>query len=308
MAAVQQLYLGELMRFDVFVFQSFPFSQFLDRCRRAEALGFDTIWLADHLTFGPLVAYEAFSALTAAATVTSRVRLGVLVASVTLRHPTLLAKAALTVDHASSGRLELGIGAGGAPKDYAALGIAAWPPRERVERLEESVTLIDALFRGEPVNWHGRHYAAEDIALIPPVQRPRPPLIVAAQGARALGVVARHADGWNSLGGHAASGDTLSLNAAVRVARMQMRTLEEACTTAGRDPRSLRRSVFGYKIDARASLDGFHEFVSRYAEVGFDEFVVIWPRQSQATDDIEKREEILQRIATEEIPKLRVRS
>src|SRR6266498_4001116 len=127
-----------------------PYPDLVARWRDCEALGFDSIWLPDHFvpTFRPdLPLFEAWTLLAGLTTVTSRVRIGVLVSCNTFRHPALLAKQATTVDHVSGGRLELGLGAGWYVPEHEMLGIDFSGPAERVARFREAVEIVDRLLR-----------------------------------------------------------------------------------------------------------------------------------------------------------------
>jgi alkanesulfonate monooxygenase SsuD/methylene tetrahydromethanopterin reductase-like flavin-dependent oxidoreductase (luciferase family) len=130
-----------------------PFENLVERAHRAEAMGFDSLWVSDQtpMAYPDVIELEAWSLLGALARETSRVRLGTLVSPVTLRHPLLLAMCVSTVDHASNGRVVLGMGVGGAEVDLAGVGLEAVRPRELVERLEEQLVMLDALLRGEHV-------------------------------------------------------------------------------------------------------------------------------------------------------------
>lgn len=168
--------------------------------RIAEDIGFDSLWVGDHLlahfptgTFG---CWEAWSMLTALAAVTHRVTLGPLVACTSYRNPALLAKMADTVDEISAGRLVLGIGAGWHEPEYRAFG---YPFEQRVSQFAEAVHIIHTLLRTGQVDFAGRYYQARDCEL-----RPRGPqanrlqLLIGANGPRMLRLAARYADIWNT--------------------------------------------------------------------------------------------------------------
>lgn len=182
--------------FGIFILQDAPWPTLRERARRAEAMGFDTIWVADHFVnpYAPKADwFDGWTLLAALAATTTSIRLGTLVASITLRHPVLLAREAMTVDHVSGGRLELGIGPAGAPFDYSMLGLSAWSPRERVDRLEESLAIVIPLLEQGVVHHAGRYHAIDEAFVAPlPVQRPRPPITVGALGPRAIEVAAHH--------------------------------------------------------------------------------------------------------------------
>ena len=191
------------MRFGIMTFCRAPFDEIVRLVRSAEELEFDSAWVDDDVLTPSYGDYEAWTVLGALATATERIRLGTMVTVPPFRHPAVLAAQVMTVDHISQGRAQIGLGAGGPPNNYGAVGFADWSPRERAERLEEQAAILSVLLRGERVDFEGKHYCVADAQVTQPIQRPRPPLIVAAHGERGLRTVARHADGWNTLGGQA---------------------------------------------------------------------------------------------------------
>ncbi len=270
-------------RFGILTFGVAPYADLEREWRWADEIGLDTAWITDTFALPGLSDYEAWTLLAALAGATSRVRIGTLITTLVARHPALLASAALTVDHISGGRLELGIGAGDEPADGDVFGLPRWAPEERLARLDEYVRLLDRLLRGDTVESAGRHYDVTRASLTAPVQRPRPPIVVAAEGPRALLLAARHADGWCTLGGRPTTrGQTVSHDDAVGATRARVVRLEQACRDAGRDPAAIRRIVLAFRapVDPLTSLDAFDDFVGRYAEVGMDEFVFYWPPPS----------------------------
>ena len=281
------------LRFGMLTMQHPPWSALLDRWLAYEALGFDSIWVCDHFVGQqgePL--FEAWTLLAALAARTERVRLGVVVTCGTFRHPALLAKEAATVDHVSGGRLELGLGAGWWAAEHATYGIPFPPPAERVARFREGVAVLSCLLGTgeERVDYAGDLLCLRAAACRPaPVQRPRPPLALAAQGPRMLEVVARHADAW--VGSFGLSPDEVA---------MRNLLLDERCATLGRDPRELRRifvwAPWVQALDPWASPDAFRDFVGRYHAAGVTEFVFDEPRPEQRP--------ILERIAGDILPEL----
>jgi probable F420-dependent oxidoreductase len=167
-----------------------------EKAQRAEALGFDTIFIADHIVGGLL---SPFSTLAVIAGETTRVRVGTLVLNNDLRHPALVAREAATLDLLSDGRFELGLGAGHAAPEYRELGLAFDRPGVRVERLGEAATIIRRLFEGEAVTFSGRHYELDAHRLYP---MHTPPLLVGGNGDRVLQYAARVGDivGFTGLG------------------------------------------------------------------------------------------------------------
>jgi probable F420-dependent oxidoreductase len=205
--------------------------------QRAEELGFDSLWLADHLiyrfegeTAPPIGVWESWSVLTALAASTSRVELGTLVACTSFRNPALLAKMADTVDEISGGRLILGLGAGWHEPEYRAFG---FPYDHRFGRFEEAFTIIRTLLREGQTDFAGTYDEARDCELRPRGPRPNgPPLMIGTTGPRMLRLTAEHADIWNVSWTMGAE-ELVPMNAAV----------DAACAEVGRDPATLERTA-----------------------------------------------------------------
>ena len=168
------------MRFGLDVAQQrLEWAEILERVRLAEQLGFDGVWGFDHFEpmygEGPGNCFEGMTTLAALATATSRVRLGLLVTGVTYRHPSVLAAEAITIDHASNGRLELALGAAWFGDEHRELGIPFPPISERIDRLEDAVEIFRRLTTGERVSYQGHTVSLEAAQMRPrPVQRPHP--------------------------------------------------------------------------------------------------------------------------------------
>ncbi len=253
------------------------------RWRRAEELGFAHAWTYDHLAWrtlrdGPW--FGSVPTLTAAATVTQRIRLGPLVASPNFRHPVPFAKELMTLDDVSGGRLVVGIGAGGYGWDSSVLGEQPLSPVERAARFAEFVELTDLLLRQPETTYRGRFYAADGATNHPGcVQRPRAPFAVAATGRRGMELAARFGDSWVTTGDPSLGEDVAPDDGARAVAR-QIERLDECCARVGRDPSTLRRMVLtGPQLDAGLDSEGaFGHALGCYAAVGVDDLVVHWPR------------------------------
>ncbi|HSK93820.1 MAG TPA: TIGR03621 family F420-dependent LLM class oxidoreductase [Candidatus Angelobacter sp.] len=158
--------------------------------RRVEELGYDALYVTDHL--GAQLA--PIAAMAAAAAATRRLRIGAYVFANDFRHPLVLAREAATLDRLSGGRLELGLGAGWMRSDYRQLGRPYDPPARRIDRLEEALSVVIRLLRGEVVTHRGPHYRLEDARVGPlPVQLPHPPIMLGGGGPRLLRLAARHA-------------------------------------------------------------------------------------------------------------------
>lgn len=257
-----------------------------------------------------LISYEAWTLLGALAMATSRARIGSLVTPITFRHPALLAMAATTVDHAAGGRLEIGLGIGGAPVDGTVVGAEDWPGPERVARLEEQLDLLDRLLRGEQIDGHTGYYPTSGAVVAAPIQAPRPPFVIAGSGPRLLEVAARFGDAWNTLGGQPMRGSGLPavpLSVAVAVTARQVAALIVACRRVGRDPDTIRRTILAYRVSPNlfTSADAFSGYVGRYREVGMDEFIFYWPTDPETFERAPALERALERTAIETIPRLR---
>lgn len=179
------------MRFGVQIAGGVSAAEWLAKVRHAEELGFSTVLLPDHLdgTIAP------WSSLATAAQLTRRIRIGTYVLNNDLRHPAVVAQEVATLDQLSEGRFELGLGAGWSEIEYAETGIPFDAAGVRVERLQESVHVLKALFSGEPVTFAGKHFALANHRIVrTPVQRPHPPILLGGSSDRLLTLAAREAD------------------------------------------------------------------------------------------------------------------
>jgi len=221
---------------------------------RAEELGFDSVWLSDHLFLdisrygaaaGAHGCFEPLAALGALGRLTSSVRLGTLTMCTPLRRATVLAKALATVDVVSEGRLTVGLGAGWYQAELEAAGLVLEAPGARIDRLGEALQVLKGMFGGGPFTFDGRYETAVAARCQPrPLQRPQPPLWVGGKGDRLLEVVARHADGWNT-----------AWVWTVEAWRDRAAVLDAASERAGRDPASVARSVGLYALAGEDEAD-----------------------------------------------------
>ena len=212
--------------------------ELVDMTRAIEDLGYDSVWLGEHLLYrfadgsarGP---WEAWTLLAGLAAATSRIELGPLVACTNFHNPALLAKQAATIDEISGGRFILGLGAGWNDTEFKAFG---FPFDHRIDRFEESFTIIRTLLRDGAIDFDGRFYQARDCELIPRGPRPDgPPLMIGSRGERMLAITMPYADSWNVW-----FADTDNSPAGVPA----LRTLvDDACVKAGRDPDDVERTV-----------------------------------------------------------------
>ncbi|NYI04681.1 LLM class flavin-dependent oxidoreductase [Allostreptomyces psammosilenae] len=289
------------LRHGVVLLPEHPWSRAAALWAHAERLGFDHAWTYDHLRWRFLHAqdwYGAVPTLAAAATVTSRIRLGTLVASPAYRHPVTLAKELATLDDISGGRLICGLGAGGGGYDEEMLGGPPLTPAQRAERFEEFVTLTKALLRGDGHEARGRWFATHRARLRPTgAQRPRIPLAVAATGPRGMRLAARHAETWVTAGAPG-WGEPRRFDAALPLLRRQTEELARACADTSRDPASLRRMlVTGAMVTGVTdSVAAYQDACAMVAELGFTDLVVHWPRD---TFPYRGRLDVLEDIAAE---------
>lgn len=230
------------------------------RWRAVEEMGFDHAWTYDHLAWQELADQPWFATvptLTAAALVTTRIRLGTWVASPNYRHPVPFAKELMSLDDVSAGRFILGVGAGGQGWDADVLGAPQLTPGQRVDRLAEFLTLLDLLLTQPSTTWSGTWFSAVQARMRPgSTQQPRPPFVVAANGPRALRVAARCGDAWATTGTTSAD--------------------------AGRPTSGVDRYL---NLDSGAdfslqSVGAFQDAVGRADELGFTDVVTHWPRES----------------------------
>ena len=211
--------------------------EYLAMARAAEAVGFDTLWVGDHLLYrygdgSTRAPWEAWTTLSALAASTSRIRLGPLVAATAFHAPAMLAKLAANVDEISGGRLILGLGAGWNETEFRAFG---FPFDHRISRFEEAFTIIRTLLRDGRIDFDGRFFQARDCELLPPPSRPGgPPLMVGSVGPRMLEITLPHVDAWNVW-----YRDSNNSPAGLEPI---LRGLDEACRAVGRDTAEIERT------------------------------------------------------------------
>jgi F420-dependent oxidoreductase-like protein len=221
--------MGKQIRFGV---QTPPlnvtFGRLKDTWRLIDSLDYDTAWTFDHFfalggdPSGPCL--EGWVSLTALTAATSRIQGGVLVTGNTYRHPAVLAKMGATLDHASNGRLLMGIGAGWFELEHTAYGIPFGTVSERIRRLDEAVEIIKRLWTEKQVTFEGRYYQLKSAYCEPkPLQQPRSPIMIGGAGEKLmLKVVAKHADMWNTFG-------------SPELFRQKIRVLRDHCAAVGRN-------------------------------------------------------------------------
>ncbi len=246
--------------------QRISWDELVRRVQLAEELGFDGVWGFDHFKpmygEGPGETFEGMTTLAALAGLTSRVRLGLLVTGVTYRHPSVLAAQALTIDHASHGRLELSLGAAWFDEEHRELGIPFPSTKDRFELLEDALEIVSRLYTGEVVSYDGRQVSLAEARMLPqPVQRPHPPIWIGGNGPkRTLPLVAKYADVWHAWG----TPNSLA---------EPNERVNELAAAAGRDPSSIARAA-SLSLDDLATAA---KHAGKWEAAGYDYLVCGWP-------------------------------
>ena len=251
----------------------------------ADDVGFATAWTYDHIRWGGMPDgpwHASIPVLAAAAAVTTRVRLGTLVATPNFRHPVTLARDALALDDLSGGRLDLGLGPGSLGLDASSLGQDPWGTAERLERFGEFLDVLHPILDGEAhtrTTVRTEHYAAVEAPSTPgAVQRPLP-LTVAAGGPKGMRLVVAHGRHWVTVG--PTGGVAHTPETVLEAVRRQRPQLDQACAAAGRDPTTLGKTLLWMPYEPRiTSADQFDELAAPYEEMGFDQFVLHHPAQT----------------------------
>lgn len=263
--------------------------QVRDQWLLGEELGFDSMYLFDHFTglygdvAGPCL--EASTLLAALARETERVEIGVLVYGNTHRHPAMLAKEIVTVDHVSNGRAILGIGAGWNENEHRFYGWDLPSPGKRVRMFDEAMTVIHGLLDNERFSFDGEFYHLDNAPFSPKPVREHLPVLIGAKGKQNLRVVAKHADIWDGGG----------KDLAVRKERVE--ELKRACDEVGRDFSEVRQSQ-GYGASDLVAFDRLEELIRSHREAGVDQFLFDMPLTREEQD-------VVRRVATEILPKFR---
>jgi len=245
-------------------FEAAPLATLRAAWRLADQAGFDHLWGYDHfMALGPdpeAEVFEAWTLLAAMAEITDRIRLGILVTGNLFRHPQVLAKTAVTVDHLSGGRLEMGLGAGAGDPEFDALGLRYPPRAELMDRFEESCVILKLLWQQPRSTFDGTYYSLRAAIAEPkPVQKPHPPLWLGGTGPkRTLAIVARHADVWNT--------SVSDLARDVESAAV----LDRHCEAIGRDPATIRRSLQLFWTDREETL----RKAQAYIRAGFSDILL----------------------------------
>lgn len=247
--------------------------------QEAEAFGFFAGYTYDHLSWEAFREYPWFGAvptLSAAALVTSTLKIGPLVTTPNFRHPLTIAKDLIAIDDLSNGRVIAGVGSGSWGLDATVLGTERWSPSERHQRFEEFARTLDQLLRESASTIDGAFYPVHESRQLPgPVQLPRPPLVMSALGPKTLALTAEIADGWVSYGSPRGAGG----QSTVVAASQQVTRLNEALDARGRDASSFTKILLDFAGEAKptSSLEAFLDWAGTYRDLGFSEVVIHWP-------------------------------
>jgi alkanesulfonate monooxygenase SsuD/methylene tetrahydromethanopterin reductase-like flavin-dependent oxidoreductase (luciferase family) len=292
------------MRFGITILPEYRWSDAAPRWRRTEELGFDHAWTYDHLTWGGLPDspwYGTTPTLTAAALVTSTIKLGTFVTSPNFRHPLTLTREVLALDDISCGRFLCGIGSGAMP-DLTILGGDPLTPRQTVDRLAEFVELLDKLLTTDGVDYQGEYFSTRNASTLPGcVQQPRVPFVMAANGPRSLRLATRYGAGWVTTGRKSDDFDTW-FGSVTDLSRRLDGVLESEGRDSAEFDRYLALDSARYSL---SSVAAFEDVVGRAAELGFTDVITHWPRADGVYGG---SEDVLEQIALDVIPRLRKES
>lgn len=296
------------IRFQVAIMPNSDYQTMLSRFQYVEANGFDMATTGDHWvdwTNPQRPWLEPWVAMAGIARETKRIRLAHYVSQIPLRHPAMLARQALTMDHLSEGRFEVGIGIGlEIDPSYEMIGIPNWSVKERVARLPNYVEVVDRLLSNEETTFEGEYYSVKDAIMKPrPVQSPRPPIVIAALGPVMQRIAAGYADNWNTLS-FAGTFQAQLAETKERIARM-----DETLAKLGRDKAGVRYSYQMFDPDSRASggaityyesTSHFQEKAEALIEAGMTELGLYFPL-------IDSQRSVFEKIGNEILPALKTR-
>ena len=246
----------------------------------------DHYFQMEHLGGPPEPMLEGYTTLGYLAGQTERVRLGLLVTGTTYRHPGLLAKIVTTLDVLSGGRAMLGIGAAWYDREHEGLGVPFPSTSERFERLEETLEIVQQMWSDDDGPYEGRHYRlAETLCVPPPVQRPRPPILIGGSGERkTLRLVAQHADACNIFPTDVAG------------VRHKLDVLRRHCDDVGRDYDSIEKTMLS-GADAAADPDAFVAEMAEYAALGVELVTLMPPTDDPVGWTTQVCDQVLPRLA-----------
>ena len=251
---------GVFLPFYAFKFEKTNPSSRFDRVRNivleCERLGYDSVWLDDHLMFGKSPVFECWTTIAALSSITAKIRLGTMVLCNSFRNPALLAKMAATLDVISKGRLELGIGAGVQKDEHTAYGIPFLQSHERIGRMKEAVEIIKKMWTEEKASYEGKYYRINEAVCEPkPLQKPHPPITIGGSGEKlTLKVAAQHADrcDWGYI-------------PSLELYKHKLDVLESHCKAVGRNSQEIEKSCWlGGQIFIASNRKELGEKVMRF--------------------------------------------
>jgi len=297
------------LRFQVLILPNLSWEPLLGRFKQVEELGFDLAVTADTFTDflnPPSPWFELWTVLAAVAQATSTIRIAPCVAQIPLRNPAFFCRQALTVDHISNGRLEIGLGLGlTADPGMAMMGIENWSNKERAARFKEYVEIVDLLLSNEVSSYSGRFYEIDNAVMNPrSPQIPRPPITIAAMGPLMMKYAAEYADTWNTMSFAEEFAQQYD-ETADRVSKVVAH-----CADIGRSPDSLRISYNMYDARSRSgggsiayyeSSEAFADMARQLIGLGITELGLYYPA-------LDEQVPVFEEIAREIIPKLRKES
>ena len=296
------------LRIGIITIQNAPWKVLVDRWRFIDTTDFDSLWVADHFTHWKekeMIFFECWTSLTGMACETSRIRIGTAVTNSQWRHPAWLAKQALTIDHISNGRLDLGLGAGGGGQnEYSMTGYKVMSPKEKVEHFREYVDIVDQLLRNPITTFKGKYYNLEEAIVLPePIQKPRPPIYIGAHNPKMLKVTAQFADAWNTLE------DIENLEGSIGKLEEKNKLLNDHCNEIGRDQKTLRRTLGVYEREAMHNIgpmklyqkpEILEDLVKMCIEIGIKEIFIPYPF-------VEEEIQSFEQVAEEIVPEIKKR-
>jgi F420-dependent oxidoreductase-like protein len=261
---------GVFLPFYAFKFEETNPSSHFDRVRtivlECEQLGYDSIWLDDHLMFGKKPILECWTTIAALSSITTKIRLGTMVTCNSFRNPALLAKMAATLDVISNGRLELGIGAGVQKDEHIAYGVPFSQPQDRIGKMKEAVEIIKKLWTEEKASYQGKYYRINEAVCEPkPLQKPHPPITIGGTGEKlALKVTAQHADRFDW--GHIPS---------LELYKHKLDVLKSHCKAVGRNFEEIEKSCWlGSQI--LSTTDECRQKIRQYTNLGVTYFMLFF--------------------------------
>ncbi|RLG48257.1 MAG: F420-dependent oxidoreductase [Thermoproteota archaeon] len=267
------------------MYKKLDYNVLVDYAIESELLGYDSIWVNDHLIFGSGI-LECWTTLSSLVPITERVRLGTLVLCNNFRLPSVVAKMAATLDYISNGRLEFGIGAGWNEEEHKAYGIPFSNPVERVERLREAIEIIKRMWTERTPCYNGRYYRIEGAVCEPkPLQNPHPPITIGGAGEKLMmKLIAQHADRCNFA--HR-SPDEYSHKLSV---------LKVACTKVGRDFGEIEKSWWGRVIISKDEKEVKKQIKTLYKSQSRESPFKEWTEKVKANSIVGTPEECVEKL------------